>query len=112
MVKLNNSVELLDFIKEVAKNPKNWKIEGKKLSIRLAFGAKMQNDVMCTPNDFKSDGNLSLSEMKMSREKKNNCREKAVAKKSSIKSKQDLLDIDEYLSRLYNDEESPFSMVG
>ena len=88
------------FYKRSSKKYKNWKIEGKTLSIRLAFGAKMQDDIMCTPSDFKSDGNLSVSEMKMSRERKNNCREKAVAKKLSIKSKQDLLDIDEYLRLL------------
>ena len=112
MTKLNNSVELLGFIKEAAKRSGNWIIEGHTLAVRLAFGARREDDVNFTsPSDFHKslsggdDDECSI--LLYLQQKKDDAREKFVGKKASMSVKQDALDIDTYLSRLYNEEESP-----
>ena len=106
MNKINNSVELLNLIKEVAKNGNNWAGEDT-LSLRLAFGAKQKDDDHCTPNDFKSTGSLEEDELLFSQEEKHDARDKCDKKRDATATKQGPIMIENYLHRLYNDVSSP-----
>ena len=105
MIKINNSAELLELIKEVAKNKNNW--NNCELTLRLAFGVRLGDDLKCSPGDFKSNGDIDPDEMLFSQQEKNDAREKIIASKATVGSKQEMLDIDLYLSHLYNEETSP-----
>ena len=118
MAKINSSIELFDLIKEVAGKSNNWKVDGVELVVRLAFGTKQEDDItFATPTGFlkmnddsdyddscdeDGDNNLLFSQMK-----KDDAREKFIGAKASMAAKSNGLDIDTFLSRLYNDEESP-----
>ena len=53
MAKINNSAELLDLIKEVGAKNNNWKVDGVELVVRLAFGARQEDDIkFTTPTGF------------------------------------------------------------
>ena len=108
MTKINNSAELLNMIKEVAKSTSNWRKCREELVIWLAFGVMQEHDIkLTTPSGFNLDsddeGKILFSQMK-----KDDAREKFISSKASVGVKQDALNIDTYLSRLYNEEESPF----
>ena len=112
MSKLNNSIELLNFIKQVAKRSGNWVVGGHTLSVRLAFGARNEHDVNFTsPSDFHKtnggDDDNNCSVLLYSQQKNDDAREKFIGKKASMGVKQDVLDINTYLTHLYNEEESP-----
>ena len=53
MTKINNSSELFELIKEVATKGSNWKVDGVELVVRLAFGARQEDDIkFTTPTGF------------------------------------------------------------
>ena len=101
MTKLNNSIKFLDFIKEAAKRSGNWVVENHTLAVRLAFGARREDDVKFTsPSDFHksiSGGGDDECVLLYSQQKKDDAREKFVGKKASMSVKQDAINIDTYL---------------
>ena len=108
MTNINNSAELLSMIKDVAKSSSNWKKCGEELAIRLAFGVMNEHDIkLTTPSGFNLDSD-DEEEILFSQMKKDDAREKFISSKASVGVKQDALNIDTYLSRLYNEEENPF----
>ena len=67
MNKINNSNELLEFIKSAAGNKRNWGNENE-LVVRFAFGCRNIHDTKCTADDFESTGNLDAEELLFSQE--------------------------------------------
>ena len=93
-------------IKKAAANEKNWN-SSTHLNLRIGFGTRVIHDPVCTPNDFKSNGELENEELLFSQQSKDDAREKFVGKKQSSVLKDTARSFDDYLDRLYCDEESP-----
>ena len=105
MNKIKNSSELLELIKKAAKNDKNW-VTATHLKLRLGFGAKVLKDHVCSPDDFKPDGNMNEEELLFSQNAKDDARDKFVGNKHSNVMKDAVRIFGEYLDLLYNSEDS------
>ena len=106
MSKISSSIDLFKMIKKAAANEKNWN-SSTHLNLRIGFGTRVIHDPVCTPNDFKSNGELENEELLFSQQSKDDAREKFVGKKQSSVLKDTARIFDDYLDRLYCDEESP-----
>ena len=107
MIKINNSNELIELIKEVAENQKNWSHNGTHLKIRFGFGARVVHDVISTSDDFNPTGDLDVDELILSQVPKYDAREKFIGPEQSNKLKDCSRQFDDFLYRLYNEEQSP-----
>ena len=93
MQRVNNTAELVEYIKTRAEKKKNWQeTEGvvgmeRLLHVFFAFGLRREDDVKCTSSDFHESGIMSPPELKASQEEKDIPREKYTAKKASVDSK-------------------------
>lgn len=106
MTRINNSVELLKYVKQCAADMNNW--DGTSLSVRLAFGARRQNDPSRDSGHFKRDyKDFTDEELALSQVLKDEPREKYNGKEASRLSKDKPRKVGAWLDRLYTDDESP-----
>jgi hypothetical protein len=65
--RIDNTKELVGFIKETAQKESNWK-DKSTLEFRMALGARRDNDPVCTKDDFRAMGVLLDTEEVFSQE--------------------------------------------
>ena len=105
MNKINNSNELLELIKKSARNDKNW-VSDTHWKLRLGFGARVMKGFACSPSDFNPDGKMNKEELLFFQNVKDDAREKFVGKKHSNAMKDAVRIFEEYLDKLYHNEDS------
>jgi len=113
MTRLNNSANLQEYIMEMAKVKKNWRVYpnsgmDSELNIRLAFGRRQLNDPVVSSSHFhKEMFELTAAEHNLSQSMKDEPREKYNAKVASKLQKDKPVRVKAFLDRLYLDKHSP-----
>ena len=103
--RIDNTRELVSFIKEAAKKSANWKNKTT-MEFRVAFGARRDNDTVCTAKDFRPTGILLPAEEVFSQELKDQPIDYFQGSVASHGTKSRAVEIERFLDSLYNDEKS------
>jgi hypothetical protein len=103
--RINNTKELVSFIKDAAKKDTNWKEKGV-MEFRVALGARREDDPVCTAKDFDAMGMLLEAEELFSQEVLDIPFDNYNGKVASSVAKRRPMEIERFLDGLYNDEKS------
>lgn len=103
--RINNTEELVEFIKEASKKESNW-CSKNTMQIRVAFGSRRNDDPLCAASNFEELGILEDAEKIFSQEVFDQPIEFFNGKATSSDCKAKPKQIDRFLDQLYNSDQS------